>query len=304
MARKIKALIVDDSLVSRRSVIRLIEETALADFSFVEAEDGLQALDKYAENQFDVLFVDMHMPRMDGMQFLKRLHATYTTCPPAVLVTADENRDRLIAMVNEAHICAVMMKPVDAKRMYQGLKKLLATIPDRTSVWTVPHAECIGEALISVTQQLCGVDLEQIDVSSATELRDAVFCMIYLSGSIDWAMTIGFNKSAAEHITSCLAQERLEFHSPDLLDAIAEVANTFAGQLKRLLLDRELMVDYSLPTVISAEGLRFHSPAGETKASDKICFTGRNSDTDPSDSGQYGLIWVGVNAGTQSSLMF
>jgi CheY-like chemotaxis protein len=304
MTRKINALVIDDSAVARRSVMRLIERTELADFSFTEAVDGVAALEKYEGTEFDILFVDMHMPRMDGMEFLTVLNEKHANHPPAVLVTADDNRERLISMVNEARVSAVMMKPLDSTRMFEGLQKLLATIPDRTGVWSVPHGEVIGEALRDITRQLCGVELEQIDVTAANELKEAVFCMIYVSGGLDWALTLGFNRVSAEHISSCLAQEKLEFQSLDLLDAIAEVTNTFAGQLKRLLLERNIHVNFSLPTVVGADGLRFYAPAGEQRANDKICFTNQDTDSGSAAGSASGLVWVSVNAGMQNSLMF
>jgi twitching motility two-component system response regulator PilG len=61
----IKVMVIDDSKVIRRSA-----ETMLAreGFTVFTAEDGFDALSKIAENEPEIIFVDIMMPRLDGYQ--------------------------------------------------------------------------------------------------------------------------------------------------------------------------------------------------------------------------------------------
>jgi two-component system chemotaxis response regulator CheY len=63
-------LVVDDSSVVRKVARRILEGMK---FAISEAEDGVQALDMCRVGLPDVVFLDLNMPRMDGMTFLKEM---------------------------------------------------------------------------------------------------------------------------------------------------------------------------------------------------------------------------------------
>lgn len=66
-----RVLIVDDSFLMRRVIRNIVEEDA--DFDIVgEAGDGMEALETVAEHQPDLVLLDIEMPRMDGIEFLKQ----------------------------------------------------------------------------------------------------------------------------------------------------------------------------------------------------------------------------------------
>ncbi|MFY0599780.1 MAG: response regulator [Cyclobacteriaceae bacterium] len=61
--KRLKALMVDDNKVNRM----VLKQTLLKwGVSCEEAEDGLQALEKIENQQFDLILMDIHMPKMDG----------------------------------------------------------------------------------------------------------------------------------------------------------------------------------------------------------------------------------------------
>lgn len=66
-----RVLIVDDSLLMRR-VIRAIVGKDPSLQVVGEAADGVQALERAAELAPDLVLLDIEMPRMDGLEFLRR----------------------------------------------------------------------------------------------------------------------------------------------------------------------------------------------------------------------------------------
>lgn len=70
-------LIVDDSFLMRRVIRSIVERDARLQVAG-EATDGLDALQKAAALQPDIILLDIEMPRMDGLEFLRhaRLHVT------------------------------------------------------------------------------------------------------------------------------------------------------------------------------------------------------------------------------------
>lgn len=83
--RKIKVLVVDDSLVFRETLAKGIAQD-LAIEVVGTASDPFQARDKILELEPDVLTLDVEMPRMSGIEFLKRLMPQYPL--PVVVVSA------------------------------------------------------------------------------------------------------------------------------------------------------------------------------------------------------------------------
>ena len=69
--KQFNVLIVDDSFLMRK-VIKNILETDSSFKIIGEAVDGLDALDKVAELSPDIILLDIEMPKLDGIGFLKQ----------------------------------------------------------------------------------------------------------------------------------------------------------------------------------------------------------------------------------------
>jgi two-component system chemotaxis response regulator CheY len=54
-----------------------------------EALNGIEALEKALETPFDLLLVDINMPRLDGFGFLKELRRQPIPQPPAIMVSTE-----------------------------------------------------------------------------------------------------------------------------------------------------------------------------------------------------------------------
>lgn len=85
MARKIKVLVIDDSLLFRKTVAKgLAHDLGIEVVS--TAADVFEARDKILELEPDVLSLDVEMPKMNGIEFLKKLMPQYPL--PVVVVSA------------------------------------------------------------------------------------------------------------------------------------------------------------------------------------------------------------------------
>jgi two-component system chemotaxis response regulator CheY len=81
-----KALVVDDYHSMRVTLKELLEEIG---FSVTEAENGLDGLEKAKANPFDIIFTDIVMPVMDGLELCNEIktHPTLNHIPVVVLST-------------------------------------------------------------------------------------------------------------------------------------------------------------------------------------------------------------------------
>lgn len=76
-----KILIADDSRVMRQIVLRTLRQAGFSSHDFVEAEDGLDALNKVGSEQPDLVLSDWNMPNMTGIELLRQLRANGNAVP-------------------------------------------------------------------------------------------------------------------------------------------------------------------------------------------------------------------------------
>ncbi|MGB0662501.1 MAG: response regulator [Pontibacterium sp.] len=121
----LNVLVVDDSKMARRAIIKVLKTIGIE--LITEAEDGLEAIQKAEEGQFDVIFSDMNMPQMDGVELTSNIRATESLAhTPVLMVTSEQNESTISAMHN-AGVDAVIGKPFEPKSLKSVLSKLLST---------------------------------------------------------------------------------------------------------------------------------------------------------------------------------
>jgi two-component system chemotaxis response regulator CheY len=116
-----KVLIVDDSALTRRSLRQILEA---AGCELVEAENGLQALERYFIDKPDVVFLDLVMRGMYGLDVLQKIRELDPRAR-IVVVSADiqtSSQD----MVKEAGAAAFINKPFDKTEILAALGTVLA----------------------------------------------------------------------------------------------------------------------------------------------------------------------------------
>jgi two-component system, chemotaxis family, chemotaxis protein CheY len=106
----IRILAVDDS-----SLVRLYYRATLerAGYAVEQAINGIEAMEKVLEQAFDLLIVDVNMPRMDGLSFLSALRARsedVANLPALVISTEAGAQDRDDARAAGANF--YLVKPV------------------------------------------------------------------------------------------------------------------------------------------------------------------------------------------------
>lgn len=73
-----RILIIDDDDEARTGLRRLLESDG---HEVEEAADGSQALRRFAGSPADVVFTDIFMPHMDGLEFVMRVRETFPEAP-------------------------------------------------------------------------------------------------------------------------------------------------------------------------------------------------------------------------------
>jgi len=123
----LKALVVDDSRVMRSMVMQNLKKANLADFEFVEAEDGQDALNKYTP-EMCIAFVDWNMPNMNGLDFVREVRKREGDDDlhmPIVMVTSEKTMSKIEEALDQAGADAFISKPFTAEELAVKLKKVV-----------------------------------------------------------------------------------------------------------------------------------------------------------------------------------
>lgn len=123
MTPEIRALVVDDSQAMRRSIAYALER--LVGIVCEEAQDGADALRKFARAKYDLVLTDINMPLMDGLKLIQAIRQDQgnTTVPIVVISTESAASEQARAM--QLGASAYLVKPVQARTVVQTVKDLL-----------------------------------------------------------------------------------------------------------------------------------------------------------------------------------
>lgn len=83
---KIIILLVDDSIVFQKLMFRVLKKKGFEVFTVNDGEDALNIIQCII---FDLIISDIHMPNMDGIEFVRKARNNYNVKTPIVLYSTD-----------------------------------------------------------------------------------------------------------------------------------------------------------------------------------------------------------------------
>ena len=126
-----KILVVDDEVNIRR-VVR--EYAEFEGYEVAEAENGMEAVEMVKSEDFDLIVMDIMMPKLDGFSTCKEIKK-YKTIPVIMLSARGEEYDKLFGF--ELGIDDYVVKPFSPKELMARIKALLKR--NNVSESTVPE---------------------------------------------------------------------------------------------------------------------------------------------------------------------
>ncbi|WP_193605432.1 response regulator [Nocardioides dongkuii] len=121
----LRVLIADDFEPVRMLASRMLQKLGHGDV--VEAEDGQEAVELMARRPFDLLLLDLSMPRMTGVEVVRwvRAHPEHTAGLNIVVISASAHTERPV--LNELGITHVLAKPFRSQDISEVLDAIYGT---------------------------------------------------------------------------------------------------------------------------------------------------------------------------------
>lgn len=162
-----RILIVDDEALARQRIARYVRQFS-QDFLLEEAESGLRAVELIHSFRPEVVFLDVEMPGLNGLEVLQQFeerpfHIIFQTA-----------YDQFAIRAFEEHACDYLLKPFTAERLHQALARALGRAASE-------------ERLRALEAQLAGRSgkkdyLRKLTVKQGSRLRvvtdEEIFCFV------------------------------------------------------------------------------------------------------------------------------
>jgi two-component system LytT family response regulator len=115
----LQALIVDDEPLGRERLRHLLSEREDIEVK-ADATDGGEAIERLSSDDFDLVFLDIQMPKVDGFEVVEGVGPE--AMPPVIFCTA---HDEYALEAFRLHALDYLLKPIDADRFHASVDRVV-----------------------------------------------------------------------------------------------------------------------------------------------------------------------------------
>lgn len=115
-----KILIAEDSSVILNLTKKILGQQ---NYEIDTVKNGKEVMDKFGAESYDLILMDIHMPKMDGMECAQEIRKTNTTMP-IIAITGNANNYSMEEF-NEAGINDFLPKPLNYDQMLEMVNKYI-----------------------------------------------------------------------------------------------------------------------------------------------------------------------------------
>lgn len=120
-----RALIVDDSSVMRKLVIRALRQAGLNPLVVYEASSGADGIEVLKKRRVDFILSGVNMQPMDGLEFLRQLREQQLAADTPVVMIMVELSDQRVRAAMEAGARGYISKPFTAEQVRERVLSLM-----------------------------------------------------------------------------------------------------------------------------------------------------------------------------------
>lgn len=118
-------LIVDDSATTRAIIKRTIQMAGIDTKKLSEAPDGAAALEMIGAEPFDLVFLDINMPNMNGIEVTRTLRANPKTAVLPVIIVSSESTASRQHELQEVGVQGYITKPFTPEQIRSVVQTVL-----------------------------------------------------------------------------------------------------------------------------------------------------------------------------------
>ena len=139
-------LCAEDNTLSRNMICEYLED----DFKEIyEASDGEEALKVYEEKKPSIIISDLNMPKMNGLQLIKKIRQTDKETP-IIMLTAYTDTEYLLEAI-ELNLIKYLVKPLNEEKLDEALEICMLSLENKSGTvvpLTKEHAYDFGNSTL------------------------------------------------------------------------------------------------------------------------------------------------------------
>jgi CheY-like chemotaxis protein/HPt (histidine-containing phosphotransfer) domain-containing protein len=235
-------LVVEDNVINQKVVVKMLERLGVPS---TVAENGRQAVQMFEEHRYELIFMDIQMPEMDGLEATKAIRARQDPSSRTVIVALTANamqgdRDRCL----QAGMDDYLAKPIKQSDIESILAKWVSAVQHQQH--TEPDAAESGPVIIdpkrieqireigdwALLKELMGLylsDLDQFTAGVSAALSERNFEQIY-----EWSHKL---KGSSANLGVDAMREACRTMEASAKESDAEAAAAHFGQMQLLMND-------------------------------------------------------------------
>ncbi len=123
-------LIVDDSEIVRRVITKTLKIAEIPVETLFQAENGKEALDIIANNWIDIVFTDINMPIMGGVELIEKMASDGLMKSIPVIVVSTEGSEARMDQLTKKGVSAYLRKPVTPESLRDVVNDIIGGVDD------------------------------------------------------------------------------------------------------------------------------------------------------------------------------
>ena len=172
-----KVLVVEDEKLIRQGIATMIKRCGVPVEEVIECANGLQALDVLREQTIDVMFTDIRMPKMNGIELVQEMKQ-FSNPPLSVAVSGYDDFTYAVEMMRQG-VREYILKPVERDKLKAIMEKLDAEISQKLE--DEKKTENAARHLIKyllMDDEASDSELELISKNIRDTAGDSFYCLI------------------------------------------------------------------------------------------------------------------------------
>ncbi len=119
-----KILVIDDSTTARQLILNHLDGLKHTIIEAIDGDEGLQKV--FAEGNIDLIFSDINMPQMNGLELVERLKKNPKTATIPICMLTTETGSEELMRAKSLGVNAFLVKPIKKEQILAVVNGLLA----------------------------------------------------------------------------------------------------------------------------------------------------------------------------------
>ncbi|MDH4129857.1 MAG: response regulator [Spirochaetota bacterium] len=175
-------LIADDSKITRISLIRIIEIIRIPVYKFYEAQNGKEALKILYENNIDFIMLDIRMPIMDGIEFVKTIKSNEKLSQIPIIIITSFGSESDLKELMKMGVNSFINKPFDPPEIRQIINQLSQTTNDYDNLYFKSIQKVIEKTFFSLASKVSDSDIP--DIIDGSDKKQFYSIIYHINGDI------------------------------------------------------------------------------------------------------------------------